>query len=83
MTTKIQKWGNSQGLRLSKALLADADLEVGEDVDVVVRKRTIIVRPARLRVRRRHDLRALVRRISKGYKAEELEWGPPVGREVW
>ena len=29
MITKIQKWGNSQGLRLSKTLLSDADIDVG------------------------------------------------------
>lgn|GEM_PF-2143016 len=29
MITKIQKWGNSQGLRLSKTLLSDADIAVG------------------------------------------------------
>ena len=30
MITTIQKWGNSQGLRLSKTLLADAALDVGD-----------------------------------------------------
>ena len=28
MLAKIQKWGNSQGLRLSKNLLADAQLDI-------------------------------------------------------
>jgi antitoxin MazE len=80
--TKIQKWGNSQGLRLSKELLSDADVDVGDAVEVAVRKGTLIVRPLR-RVRGGHDLRELVGRISKKSRAEELDWGPPVGREVW
>ncbi len=29
MLAKIQKWGNSQGLRLTKNLLEDAQLDVG------------------------------------------------------
>lgn len=29
----------------------------------------------------RRDLRELVRRIPKGYEPEEVDWGPPVGRE--
>ena len=82
MITKIQKWGNSQGLRLSKDVLSDADIDVGDEVDVAVRKGTLIVRPVR-RVRGGHDLRKLVSRISKKYKPRELDWGPPVGREVW
>ena len=34
MVTKIQKWGNSQGLRLAKQVLEDAHISVGDDVDV-------------------------------------------------
>ena len=82
MITKIQKWGNSQGLRVSKGLLSDADIDVGDAVDVVVRKGTLIVTPIR-RVRGGHDLGELVRRIPKEYRLEELDCGPPVGREVW
>ena len=82
MITKIQKWGNSQGLRLSKDLLSDADLDIGDAVDVAVRKGALVVRPVR-RVRGGHDLRALVGRISKKHKTEEFDWGPPRGREVW
>jgi len=82
MVTKVQKWGNSQGVRLSKELLANADIEVGDAVEVAVREGTLIVTPLR-RVRGGHDLRQLVRRLSKGYEPEELDWGPPVGREVW
>jgi antitoxin MazE len=82
MITKVQKWGNSQGLRLSKALLADADIEVGDSVDVVVNDGLLVVTPVR-RVRGGHDLRDLVRRISKGDGAPAFEWGEPKGREVW
>jgi len=80
--TKIQKWGNSQGVRLSKTLLSDADIAVGDSVDIAVHKGALIVTPVR-RVRGAHDLRALVRRIPRDTKSEELVWGTPVGREVW
>jgi len=82
MITKVQKWGNSQGLRLSKELLSDVEIDVGDSVDVAVRDGVLVVTPAR-RVRGRLDLEQLVRRIPKGYKPKDLEWGPPVGREVW
>ncbi|MGH9361366.1 MAG: AbrB/MazE/SpoVT family DNA-binding domain-containing protein [Thermoanaerobaculia bacterium] len=82
MITKVQKWGNSQGLRLSKQLLGDAEIAVGDAVDVVVRDGTLVVTPLR-RVRGGHDLRDLVRRIPEDYEPEEVDWGPPVGREVW
>ena len=36
MITKVQKWGNSQGLRLSKELLSNVQIDVGDAVDVSV-----------------------------------------------
>lgn len=82
MITKVQKWGNSQGVRLSKELLSDVEINVGDAVDVAVRDGALVVTPLR-RVRGGHDLRKLVRRIPKDYKPEEFDWGYPVGREVW
>ena len=82
MITKVQKWGNSQGLRLSRALLADVEIDVGDAVDVAVHKGALIVTPVR-RIRGGHSLRDLVRRIPDGYKRAELAWGSPAGREVW
>jgi antitoxin MazE len=82
MVTKIQKWGNSQGLRLAKQVLEDAHISVGDDVDVTVRKGLIVVAPAR-RVRGKRSLQELVSRIPENYKTEETQWGQPLGREVW
>jgi antitoxin MazE len=82
MITKVQKWGNSQGLRLSKELLSNVALNVGDAVEVAARDGVLVITPAR-RVRGGHDLRQLVKGIPAGYKPEELDWGPPAGREVW
>ena len=82
MITKVQKWGNSQGLRISKELLADVDLTVGDAVEVAAREGTIVITPTR-RVRGRHVLSALVKDMPANYTSEELAWGPPAGREVW
>jgi len=82
MVTKIQKWGNSQGLRLAKQVLEDAHISVGDDVDVKARDGLIVVKPAR-RVRGKRSLKELVSRIPKNYKPEETDWGKPLGKEVW
>lgn len=82
MVTKVQKWGNSQGLRLTKQVLQDAGISVGDDVDVAVREGVIVIAPAR-RVRGKRSLHELVSRIPKDYKSSEMEWGEPVGREAW
>ena len=82
MHAKIQKWGNSQGLRLAKKLLADAQLGVGDEVDISVKDGIIIVTPAK-RIRGRHKLKDLVARIPENYQTGEIDWGKPVGKEAW
>ena len=82
MVTKVQKWGNSQGLRLAKQLLEDAHISVGDDVDVTIRDGTIIIAPIK-RVRSKRSLQELVSRIPKDYEAGEVDWGNPIGREGW
>ena len=82
MTTKIQKWGNSQGLRISRELLENAHLSVGDEVDVEVKDGVLVVAPVR-QVRGKHSLRKLVNRIPKGYTQDEVSWGDPAGKEVW
>ena len=82
MVTKIQKWGNSQGLRIAKQVLEDANISVGDEVKVITRDGTIVITPAK-RVRGRQSLVKLVSRIPASYDQEELDWGKPVGKEVW
>lgn len=82
MLAKIQKWGNSQGLRLAKHLLLDAKLDVGDEVDISVKDGAMIVKPTK-RNRGRHSLQDLVARIPKDYESGEIDWGGPVGKEGW
>jgi len=82
MVTKVQKWGNSQGLRLAKQVLEEAHLSVGDSVDVSTRDGVIVIAPVR-RVRGKQNLQELVSRIPKNYKTMEVEWGEAVGREDW
>ena len=82
MVTKVQRWGNSQGLRIGKRLLEEAGIAVGDEVDVVVRDGTIMVTPV-ARVRGKYRLRELVARIPKDYRPEEADCGALVCKEVW
>jgi antitoxin MazE len=82
MLTKVQKWGNSQGLRIPKALLEETHIAVGDEVDVSVEEGQIVVKPS-ARDRGRYNIRELVAKIPKDYKSHEENWGAPVGREEW
>ena len=78
----IQKWGNSQGLRLAKAILQEAQLNVGDEVDISVEKGRIIIEPT-TKVLGRYDLQELLSKMPKEYRVEELDWDGPIGKEVW
>lgn len=82
MLTKVQKWGNSQGLRFPKIVLEQAQINVGDEVNVTVQDGKIIIEKVN-RLRNAYDLRELVSKIPKDYRAEEVDWGAPVGKEEW
>lgn len=86
MTTTLQAWGNSQGVRLPKSLLASLNLEPGAEVEIELtsKKDAIIMRPVKMssRVQGRHRIEDLVAAIPMGYKTAGVEWGTS-GREVW
>ena len=54
---------------------------VGNAVEVFAGRGRIIVEPVS-RVRGRYDLKALVSKMPEEYRPEELDWGPPAGKEV-
>jgi len=86
MITTIQAWGNSQGIRLPKALLAELQMEAGASVEIELShaKDAIILKPIAvgLRVRGRHRIEDLVAAMPKKYKAAEFEW-KSCGQEAW
>jgi antitoxin MazE len=77
--TKIQKWGNSLGVRIARAIAAEARVEAGSMVDVSVEKGAVRIRP----LRRRPSLGDLLKGVTPGNLHHEIPTGPAVGREVW
>ncbi len=82
MVTRVQKWGNSQGLRLAKQVLEEARISIGDSVDVSARDGVIVIAPVK-RIRGKQSLQGLISRIPKNYRTAEMNWGEPVGREDW
>lgn len=82
MLTKIQKWGNSQGLRFPKTILEEIGMHIGDEVNISVHAGKIIVEPVN-RVHGRYDIKELVAQLPNDYQPEEIDWGTPVGKEMW
>ena len=82
MKTRIQKWGNSQGLRFPRHILRKAHISVGDEVEITSRDGSIVVKPSR-DIRGRYELSTLISRMPRSYKAAEADWGAPLGKESW
>ncbi len=80
MQTKVQKWGNSLGLRIPKSFAEQAGVEAGSEVDLSVEDGELIVRPIR---QPKYELKDLLRSITAKNVHKEVETGDPVGREAW
>lgn len=82
MLTKVQKWGNSQGLRFPKEILSRAHISIGDEVDIEIHHGEIVIKPV-TRIRGKYNLKDLVSKIPDNYMSEEQNWGSPVGKEEW
>jgi antitoxin MazE len=80
MLTRIQKWGNSLGLRIPKSFAADVEVEAGSTVDICVENGDLVIRPVR---RRQYVLSELLEGVNVRNLHEEVSTGDPVGREAW
>ena len=80
MQTKIQKWGNSLGLRIPRSFAAEVQVEEGGAVDLSVENGRLVVRPLRMR---KYSLNALLRKVSRRNLHGEISTGKAVGREAW
>lgn len=85
MTKTIQKWGNSQGVRLPKETLAAAGFTVGQELTVDVSADRIVLRPTKPGSRRKRiRIEDLLAKMPRKIKSIPEVWtGTPQGREVW
>ena len=82
MLTRIQKWGNSQGLRFPKTILEEAHIGLGDDVEVSAKAGQITIKAA-VKLRGRYKLERLVAEMPADYCTAEESFGGPVGKEEW
>jgi len=79
MNTRVSKWGNSLGVRIPKAILADANLSDGDTVDIRLEDGRIVITRAPADYR----LDQLVAGITDENRHDETDWGRSMGAETW
>ncbi|MFN7943413.1 MAG: AbrB/MazE/SpoVT family DNA-binding domain-containing protein [Thermoanaerobaculia bacterium] len=80
MHAKIQKWGNSLGLRIPKPFAEEVGLQEKAEVELSLVKGSLVVRPVR---KPRFSLGALLAGVTARNRHHEVSESGPVGRETW
>ena len=80
MHAKIQKWGNSLGLRIPKPFAEEVGLREQGEVELSLVKGALVVRPLR---KPSFTLEGLLAGVTSRNRHSEVQSGIPVGREAW
>ena len=81
MTTTIQKWGNSQGIRIPKMLLDSVNWSENEQITIKVDNGKLIIE--KTKDRKRKNIKELFKNYKGNYEPEKIDWGEPKGEEIW
>ena len=80
MRKKINKWGNSLGLRIPKLVAAEVGLEEDSLVNITTVNGSIVISPAK---ETPLELEAMLDLVTEENLHGEVNTGPPIGREAW
>lgn len=81
MQVTIQKWGNSQGIRIPKAFLEALGMVENDIVELNRVDDNIVI--TKVKEKKELTLDDIFGNYDGEYAAEEFDWGSPVGKEVW
>lgn len=77
MKTTVQKWGNSLGIRIPKAFAVHLGIESGGTVELAMDSKGLRIKPVKL------TIEEMLANMKPEQLHEAIDWGPPVGKEIW
>ena len=80
MRLQQKKWGNSASVRIPASIMAAAALHIDQLVDVREEKGRIVIEPVLVPV---YDLDVLLAQMTPDKFPDEVDFGQPVGNEIW
>lgn len=80
--SKLQKWGNSQGIRIPKAILDTVQWTNDETIEIITSENTIVLKKIEP-PHKRKNIRELFADYDDDYKPSEIDWGKKEGAEIW
>ena len=82
MTSQVEQWGNSLGVRIPVAMAKDPGLRKGSELDLQQVAGSLVLRPV-VRPEIEYSLEEMLAQITPESLHRETDWGAPEGREGW
>ena len=76
---RISRWGNSLAVRIPRTMADRARIEEGQEVELDVVDGCVTIRPRAPT----YTLDELLDQVTPENRHDEVDWGRPVGDEVW
>jgi len=80
MDIRLQKWGNSLGIRIPSNILKSLDLKSGDSVNIKEEDDSIIITKIK---NNKISLEERIKSYEGSNLSKEFEWDEPQGREIW
>jgi antitoxin MazE len=81
MSSTLQKWGNSLGIRIPKGIAEQVNLKTGSQVEFDTTDGVLTIRPTS-QPRKRPKLGELLKEMKPRHRHGEMDRSGPVGREL-
>ena len=78
--SKIQKWGNSQGIRIPKKMLETLDLKVNDSISIEEGENCLKITKVEEKL---SNIEKLFLNYEGEYEKIDLDWDNEVGKEIW
>lgn len=79
-TTKVKKWGNSLAIRVPRHIAQDLGLVSDSQLEISSDGRTATIKP---KLGKELSLDEMLKGVTPENVHREVDWGEPVGKEIW
>ncbi len=80
MEARLQKWGNSVGIRIPSNIMKSLNLKINDVLELKTEENKIIITKT---IRKTISLEERFKVYNGENLAKDFEWDEPQGREIW
>ena len=80
MEARLQKWGNSAGIRIPKSFLKTLNLNTNDEVNISMEEDKIIISKIN---KKRISLKNRIKKYTGQNLSKDFKWDDNRGREIW